>query len=48
MANQITGKIHFIGDTIAIPSKDGSKTFYKRELVINATIQESPEPQTSH
>lgn len=38
MANQITGKIHFIGDTIAIPSKDGSKTFYKRELVINATM----------
>lgn len=37
MANQIIGRVFYIGDTNSIKSKDGSKTYYKRELVLNAT-----------
>ncbi len=37
MANQITGKIVVIGNTESIPSKDGSKTYNKREIVLDAT-----------
>lgn len=37
MANQITGKIVVIGSTESIPSKDGSKTYNKREIVLDAT-----------
>lgn len=35
MANQVTGKVHYIGNTEAIPY--GDKTFYKRELVLDAS-----------
>ena len=37
MANQIIGRVFYIGDTNSIKSKDGSKTHYKRELVLDAT-----------
>lgn len=37
MANTITGKILRISPTVQIPSKDGSKTFPKREVVLDAT-----------
>ena len=37
MANQIIGRVFQIGDTKEIKSKDGSKTYYKRELVLDAT-----------
>ena len=36
MANQITGRIELIRPMEALTSKDG-KTFYKRELVLDAT-----------
>jgi len=38
MKLQITGKIDYIGDVVSIPSKDGTRTFYKRELWIDATL----------
>lgn len=35
---EITGRVHFIGDTITIPSKnDPSKSFNKRELYLDTT-----------
>lgn len=37
MANQIIGRVFQIGDTNEIKSKDGSKTYYKRELVLDTT-----------
>lgn len=37
MANQIIGRVFQIGDTKEIKSKDGSKTYYRRELVLDAT-----------
>lgn len=37
MANTITGKIHQIGQTVSIPSKNGGQPFLKREIVIDAT-----------
>lgn len=37
MANQITGKILGISPIQEIASKDGSKTFKKREILIDAT-----------
>lgn len=37
MANTITGKLYKIGAVETIPSKDGSKSFTKREIVIDAT-----------
>jgi len=37
MANQITGKIEKIGAVQVLHSKDGSKTFQKREIVLDAT-----------
>lgn len=37
MANQVIGRIFQIGNTEPIQSKDGSKTYYKRELVLDAT-----------
>lgn len=37
MANQIIGRVFQIGDTEAVKSKDGSKTYYKRELIVDAT-----------
>jgi hypothetical protein len=37
MTNQITGKIMVIGHTASIPSKDGSKTYNKREIILDAT-----------
>lgn len=36
MANKLTGKIRHIGQTVSFQSKDGSKTYTKRELVIDA------------
>ena len=37
MANQIIGRVYQIGKTEPIQSRDGSKTYYKRELIIDAT-----------
>lgn len=37
MANQVIGRVFQIGNTEPIKSKDGSKTYYKRELVLDAT-----------
>lgn len=37
MANQITGKILYIYPTQQLASKDGSKTFYKRGIVLDLT-----------
>ena len=37
MANQVIGRVYLIGNTEPIKSKDGSKTYYKRELVLDAT-----------
>lgn len=37
MANQITGKIIEIGQTIQIPSKNGGSSFTKREFILDAT-----------
>lgn len=37
MPFQITGKIEVIGATASITSKDGSKTYHKRELVLDCT-----------
>jgi|WetSurMetagenome_2_1015567.scaffolds.fasta_scaffold351119_2 single-strand DNA-binding protein len=37
MVNQITGRIESIGAIEEIHSKDGTKTYYKREIVIDAT-----------
>lgn len=34
MANEITGRIVRIGETVSIPSKDGQRTFKRRELTI--------------
>lgn len=35
--NQVTGRIVVLGNTEQLKSKDGSKTYYKRELVLDAT-----------
>lgn len=37
MANQITGKIIEIGQTVQIPSKNGGSSFTKREFILDAT-----------
>ena len=37
MANQGIGRVFQIGNTESLKSKDGSKTYYKRELVLDAT-----------
>lgn len=37
MANIVLGKVLMIGAKEALQSKDGTKTFYKRELVVDAT-----------
>ena len=37
MANTITGRIERISPTVQIPSRDGSKTYPKREVVLDAT-----------
>lgn len=37
MANQITGKIEVIGSMKSILSKDKTKTYYSREIVLDAT-----------
>lgn len=37
MANQITGRIVEIGQTVQIPSKTGGNSFTKREFVLDAT-----------
>lgn len=37
MANQITGKIYKISPTETINSKDGSKSFQKREIILDCT-----------
>ena len=38
MANQITGKIIEIGQTVQIPSKNGGSSFTKREFILDATL----------
>lgn len=37
MATTITGKIHQIGQTVSIPSKNGGQPFLKREIIIDNT-----------
>lgn len=37
MANQITGRIIEIGQTVQIPSKTGGTSFTKREFILDAT-----------
>lgn len=37
MANQITGRIIEIGQTVQIPSKSGGSSFIKREFILDAT-----------
>ena len=37
MANQITGRIIEIGQTVQIPSKTGGNSFTKREFILDAT-----------
>lgn len=37
MANQITGSIQSIGPTLTIASKDNSRTFLRRELILDAS-----------
>lgn len=37
MANQITGRIIEIGQTVQIPSKNGGSSFTKREFILDAT-----------
>lgn len=37
MSNTITGKVLSIGQPLQIPSRDPSKPFYKREMVIDCT-----------
>ena len=37
MANQITGRITEIGQTVQIPSKNGGSSFIKREFILDAT-----------
>lgn len=37
MANQITGRIIEIGQTVQIPSKNGGSPFIKREFILDAT-----------
>ena len=37
MANQITGKVLYIYPSQTIPSKDGSKTFTKRSIILDCT-----------
>lgn len=41
MANQMTGRIYRIGQTKEIPSKDGSKTYQRRELTLDCTRYDS-------
>ena len=43
MANQITGRITEIGQTVQIPSKNGGSSFTKREFILDATTYD---PQT--
>lgn len=37
MANQVTGRIIEIGQTVQIPSKTGGNSFTKREFILDAT-----------
>lgn len=37
MANELYGRVYSVGQKVQIPSKDGSKVFYRQELVIDAT-----------
>lgn len=37
MANTITGRVYSVGQTQAIPSKNGGQPFCKRELILDAT-----------
>ena len=41
MANQITGRIIEIGQTVQIPSKSGGSPFTKREFILDATGKSS-------
>lgn len=40
MANEITGRIIEIGQTVQIPSKSGENTFTKREFILDATTHD--------
>lgn len=50
MPHQITGKVEVIGATVAMPSRDGVKTFYRRELVLDCTRYnpDTGEPWENH
>ena len=37
MANQVYGRVFQVGQRIGVPSKDGSKVYYRQELVLDAT-----------
>lgn len=39
MANQITGRIIEIGQTVQIPSKNGGSSFTKREFILDAVLR---------
>lgn len=40
MANQVTGRIIEIGQTVQIPSKTGGNSFTKREFILDATTHD--------
>lgn len=40
MANQITGRLAEIGQTVQIPSKTGGSPFLKREFLLDATTHD--------
>lgn len=40
MANQITGRLAAIGQTVQIPSKTGGSPFLKREFLLDATTHD--------
>ncbi len=50
MAYQITGKLEFMGETIARTPKNGGQPFYRREFVLDCTRYnpETGEPWENH
>lgn len=42
MANQITGRLVYIGQPQEIPSKSGGNPFVKREFILDATQPMTP------
>ena len=50
MAFQITGKLEFVGDTVARTPKNGHQPFYRREFVLDCTRYnpDTGEPWENH